>query len=239
VARRSCASLTSYHDCLPSGTGFDTLVRGCFEGSLCKNSQCVLSGCVPLVMLLVDRSGSMIPHWESLRASVKSVIADNPAAAFGLMAFPSDGACASPTFPSLPLNYQSQLEIDTWFDDNQPNGATPLAYSVRAAAIVAESIWGGYGGALVVLSDGADTCSGGGDPVDMLSTWTAALLAEHNVQSYVIGYNYMSDASQLDAIAQNGGSSLTQYLPAGNEAELKNAFKSVISDFKSCVAPAN
>ncbi|MEZ4266665.1 MAG: VWA domain-containing protein [Myxococcota bacterium] len=237
----SCASLTSYHDCLPSGTGYDSLVRGCFEGSLCKNSQCVLSGCVPLVMLLVDRSGSMTGKWSAVRSSVKGVVAENPAAAFGLMAFPTDGGCASPTFPSLPLNYQSQAELDSWFDLTPSTGATPLAYSVRAAAIVAESIWGASGGALVVLTDGDDTCLNTSDPADMLATWTAVLLAEHNVRTYVIGYSFDpdGDVSQLDAIAANGGTEFTSYLAAGNEGELKNAFKSVISDFKSCVTPAN
>lgn len=235
----SCASLTSYHDCLPSGTGFDSLVRGCFEGSLCKNSQCVLSGCVPLVMLLVDRSGSMQTQWGAVRASVKSLVADNPAAAIGLMAFPTDGACGSPTFPSLPLNYQSQPELDAWFDGTQPVGATPLAFSVRATAIVAESIWGASGGALVVLSDGQDTCPSQSEPADMLATWTAALLAEHNVRTYVIGYNFQDDPSELNAIAVNGGTDFTSYLPAGDETELKNAFKAVIADFKSCVTPAN
>lgn len=237
----SCASLTGYHDCLPSGTGYDSLVRGCYEGSLCKNSTCVDSGCVPLVMLLVDRSGSMSEDgkWAAVRSGVKSLVAENPAAAIGLMAFPTDGNCGAPTYPTLPMNYQSQTELDAWFDVTQPLGATPLAYSVRATALVAESIWGGSGGVLVVLSDGQDNCSGNSSAEDLLATWTAALLAEHNVRTYVIGYNFLNDPAQLNAIALNGGTDFTTYLPAGNEAELKNAFKSVIADFKSCVPPAN
>lgn len=235
-----CASLTSYHDCLPSGTGHDSLVRGCHEGTLCKNNQCVPLGCVPLVMLLVDRSGSMAEggKWAAVRAGVKSLVADNPAAAIGLMAFPTDGKCGAPTYPSLPLNYQSQAELDAWFDATQPLGATPLALSVRATALVAESIWGASGGALVVLSDGQDVCSEGTSEA-MLATWTAALLAEHNVRTYAIGYNFTEDPAELNAIAVNGGTDFTTYLPAGTEAELKNAFKAVIADFKSCVAPAN
>lgn len=240
----SCASLTSYHHCLPSGTGYDSLVQGCFDGSLCKDSQCVLASCVPLVMLLVDRSGSMVPHWPAVRASVKSVIAQNPQAAFGIMAFPADGGCGAPNYPSLPLNYQDEETIDAWFDATMPNGATPLAYSMRGTALVAESIWGASGGALVVLSDGEDTCVPGGGPtqddaVTLISSWARVLFEQHGVRSYAIGYKFEGDTSQLDAIAANGGTETTSYLAAGSEAELANAFKTVIADYKWCLPPKN
>tara|TARA_Y100001934_G_C11925169_1_gene573127 strand:- start:177 stop:503 length:327 start_codon:yes stop_codon:yes gene_type:complete len=99
------------------------------------------------------------------------------------------------------------------------------------------AIFKGEEGMVVVLSDGEDTCEKELSQEELpqaLADETQALSAA-GVKTYVIGYNYQGNAAQLDAIANVGNTGLESHIPAGNESELEDAFKGIISDIKLCL----
>ena len=67
---------------------------------------------------------------------------------------------------------------------------------------------------------------------------TGGLYVDSHVTSYSIGYSYGgSTPVELDTIAINGGSGLTQHIPAGSEEELNSALAGVIDRVKFCRPP--
>ena len=66
-----------------------------------------------------------------------------------------------------------------------------------------------------------------------LATYTRAL-REMNVKTYVIGYNYTDDPIELNAIAQNGGTSFNEYVYAGGESLLTGVFQEFLLEIKEC-----
>ena len=124
-------------------------------------------------MFLVDRSSSMNKSWTNVRNSIDSVIESNPSVRFGLTVFPSDADPADGFFGSLSgcvTGYDwpnsrckpRQPSSPIFFDQNGVKGATPLVSAMEHVAVNATDFWPeGQGGYLVVLSDGADTCTGG------------------------------------------------------------------------------
>ena len=42
------------------------------------------------------------------------------------------------------------------------------------------------------------------------------------------------ESEQLQAIAANGGTTYTDYIPAGTEEELASAFTTIVADWKLC-----
>ena len=57
---------------------------------------------------------------------------------------------------------------------------------------------------------------------------------EMNVKTYVIGYNYTDDPIELNAIAQNGGTSFNEYVYAGGESLLTGVFQEFLLEIKEC-----
>jgi len=185
-------------------------------------------------MLMVDRSGSMKTEWDEVSKGVHSLVADHPQAITGLLDFPHDGAgCTVSGTPDIPPGLHDAQEFDDWFQSNEPGYGTPLITALNAFKESAGKIYHGYGGALILLSDGADSCE---QPTnEALGAITETLLVELGIITYVIGYAYDGDLAPLDAIAAAGGSGFDVHIPAGNETELAEAFKGAISDFKLCV----
>ena len=79
------------------------------------------------------------------------------------------------------------------------DGAVALAAAMASMKVGAKAIFGGYGGSLVVLTDGQDTCHKGDGLLDELTATTQALLDADKVRTYVIGYTFFAAAAQLVA----------------------------------------
>ena len=244
---KKCASNNAYTVCRPDGTGYLPPVL-CGDDQLCNGAgTCVLASCIGTVLFLVDVSGSMATHWQEVRASVASLEGNNPFARFGLWAFPAKGTiCGTNPSPAVPISDTAMADILTWFDSYQPYGQTPLVDAYKAVVASAGSLFEGQGGAVVVLSDGADTCAypeivdsaaQSAKKIDELSQSATALFAQHDVSTYVIGYNYTGDPAQLNALAANGGTDASEFTEAGDEAELANALVNVLEDIKVCLGP--
>ncbi len=251
-----CASDQSVARC--RGDGLDVLPADpCAEGSYCVDGHCVLGSCLGHVMVLLDRSGSMDwpvddedplgpNRWAEVRDALVDLVATNPAARFGITAFPgSTGTCHATSQPEISLTtYNTAARFSRWFHDNAPYGSTPLLQAMQTMRDHAPDVFGPGGGTLLVVSDGEDTCAHP-DLLDQpnlrisniakaLEDATATLLAEHGVKTFVIGFNYEGEAAELDAIARAGGTGRTAHLPASDAHELSQALGAVVTDWKLC-----
>lgn len=207
----------------------------CAEGSFCSEGACVYGPCLGHVLLVLDRSASMIPHWPALHSSVLKLVSDRPTTRFGLMTFPSDTPCEVESSPEIPLStHQTEASFNDFFDAVKPVFTTPLLFAMETARTYRASLFKGQEGVVVVLSDGQETCEKGDpDLLEKLSDVTDDL-SQDGIRTYVIGYSFQGNTAQLDAIAAAGSTGLTTHLKAGNEVELDAALDGIISDMKLC-----
>lgn len=223
-----CDGIAAFHPCLPSRTGFALEAETCPEGAaVCLGAGCQDAACVPTILLLVDRSGSMTDKWDQVEESVLAVVAANPEAAFALLPFPALGGCEVVPTPDPPLGFHAPETLAAWFDAILPGGATPLAAALETVEENAAGIFGATHGSVIVLSDGEDTCYFG-DVAAVLAETAQALWKDHGVSTYVIGYAFSGDSAQLDALAQAGGTGAKAHTPAGNVPELIAALQEIL-----------
>jgi len=243
--RSECLSETTYRQCSDDGSFWSSTLT-CPQGQACLPTAagdvagtCLPYECSSRVLLLVDFSGSMSPHWDQVQGSVAQLVADNPDLRFGLKSFPDvdTWGCEVSAELEIPFSDDNAATFDAWFTDNPPSGATPLAGGVDAVRLNAATIFGELGGTLIVLSDGQDSCyydSAGPGIRFLLATATAGLYEQHKVRTFAIGYSFGGDPGELDVIANNGGTGLRTHIPAGSENELTEAFQGVIDKVKFC-----
>ena len=238
----SCADATHTHQCLPSGTGYGE-TTSCSEGFVCLNGSCMNEQCLAEVVFLVDTSQSMALDWDGVAASLASLISKSPTASFALVTFPStNGVCTLSLEPALDMAAGQSDKILGWFDKHAAFGQTPLLDAMKAMKSVLPTLFTTSSGALVVLSDGADTCAYASMPMEEreplivqgLGAATQLLFQDHGIRTYVIGYQYQGNPDQLNAIAANGSTGKSTYTEAGNEADLTSVLVAIGQDLKLC-----
>ncbi len=244
-----CVDAQNRRVCSPDGQSWSE-PRPCGEGRYCSDGSCEEVVCLPQVMFLIDGSSSMVREWDAVRASIAAVTAANPDVAFGLSMFPTAIGCSigdgdpglfggsAVTWPHVPISITGAADIEAWFASNDASGgATPLASSIEWFSENPAAVWGAVpeNGYLIVMSEGADTCrcDDGDDCAVELRNATSALLAA-GVRTYVIGYRFGDSPSSLNAIAENGGTSITEFIYAGSEETLTDAFETIVADVKLC-----
>jgi hypothetical protein len=256
--RSQCVGASSFRDCAPDGQSYGP-EQACAEGEFCEGGNCRPVSCRPNVMFAIDGSSSMASEFGAIRASIAGVAATNPDVAMGLSMFPTALGCSigdgtpglfSPAvdWPHVAIDVDGASQIDAWFDANDAaGGATPLISTIEWMSEHVEVIWGAVpeNGYLIVMTEGADTCrcdqpDGSISEADYrdclvegLGEATQALLAA-GIRTYVIGYQYGDAPEALNAIAENGGTALTEFIYAGNEETLIDAFEAVLTDAKLC-----
>jgi len=242
--KQECLTATSYNNmCMKDEWLVWSEEVHCQEDQICSQGVCIYEGCLPTVLLVIDRSSSMEFHWPSVRNSVTQLITDNPNIRFGLYGFPSDLQCGVPDGLGVPLTKGNPDVFTQWFDVMGISLSTPLYSAMAQVSTLAPELLGPPGGAIVLVADGEDTCSY--DVVDLsgqLTQFTTTLHTAHSIQTYVIGYSFGSPiapgevgSTQLDVIAKAGGTSFDTYLEAANASELNDAFVDVITDWKLCL----
>jgi len=247
---RKCLDGKTVQKCRYDGSGWDE-PEVCAGESLCANGFCVSPNCLPKVMFLVDRSTSMSPNWQSVRTSITKVVNQNQGIQFGLTVFPNEGGFFAgckmdPTSPHVPLQDNAGPAIDGWFEENKPAGSTPLYTAMNWVTDNVGVIWGSspQSSYLVLLSDGEDTCtcSQYDDEPEKRAECVAEKLepvvkglTQQGVKTFVIGYAYSGPDIELNVIAQNGGTDQDEWIYAGDEATLTEAFGQLISDIKFCM----
>jgi len=233
-----CTNAFNYETCLPSGTGYAPTDHQCPPNHLCIDGECTWEPCVPNVMLLVDASASMENKWENVQTSVHQMVAAHQSTLFGLTFFPTNAGCGTTSKPQVPVGLYDADDMSAWFDSHMALGGTPLIDAMVSMVEGADSNFGNYGGALIVLSDGEDICgtTAGNNEAFVLETAARELWEDHHVRTYVIGYDYTGNDDALDILASNGGTGLTSHIQANDIDGLASAFQLVLSDVEACAA---
>ena len=200
-------------------------------------------------------------NWTDATSAITTMLLDdrNNRVEFGLDIFPDNTAtvtksCDTNLYPDVPvgsyntytiIDMISHLEPTTGSDDdgNSIANQTPLIdsltrYTYNPGRIGEDDV----SGSLVVISDGADSasCSPGittADKPGLLAAATAAIVADYGIKVFAIGFGGVgtNGAAQLDAIATNGGTGLTEHYEADNQQELEALFGQISSLVSSCV----
>ena len=206
------------------------------------------------VMILLDNSGSMLDNVggntkeEQAVSAITLMVNDtiNEDKEFGLDIFPDgsggflNSGCGTNAAPPVPIADANAQNIINYLNNNyDPNGATPLLAGLKYYATQANSTSAGLhgdntSGYIVVVSDGSDTCYSGFNIVQQLRATTTELVNNLDIRSFAIGFGSGVSADELNAIAQNGGTSIATYLQADNETQLQDAFEQIAGDIASC-----
>lgn len=249
---RECTDTETYRECAADGSVW-LGANSCGPGLYCDDGRCLDRTCLPNVLFAVDGSSSMVSEWPTIQTSIDAVVSANPDVAFGLAMFPTGLGCSigdgtgglfgSPgvSWPDVPIQANASRALTRWFTDHDPGaGATPLISTIEWLSENVETIWGELpeNGYLIVMSEGADTCRcGDSDPpsciTNGLANATRDLLAA-GIKTYVVGYRFSDAPAMLNAIASNGGTDRTEFIPAGDEATLTSAFVAVVDELKGC-----
>jgi hypothetical protein len=89
---------------------------------------------------------------------------------------------------------------------------------------------------LVVISDGEDEGCFDGDAVGALASHTTSIRETHGIRSFAIGFGSASGGmpAQLNAIAANGGTEFTTFLPATDGPALAEALERIAASVVTC-----
>ncbi|MDB4985148.1 MAG: CglB [Myxococcaceae bacterium] len=216
---------------------------GCADGTL---------GC----LMLPDTAGrTSLTYWETVEhaLSVSLTAPINDDIDFGLQFFPSKNAatfsCEVAATPEIPPANGTEITIMSQMSEKLPFGLSPVVQVLEnVAAMPGRLADPTVQGAVVMLTDGGDNCSG--DPEDMvvarLGTAAAKLLAA-GVKTYVVRYgspdgNTAEQDAELTAIVNNGGTAMTDpadpskkpYINAEDDAALTAALELISNTLATC-----
>jgi hypothetical protein len=177
----------------------------------------------PDVMLLVDRSGSMLGEkWDALQQMRPFLPAVSDRANLGLSMFPSyGGLCNTVDLEFAPISSGpgAAEEVSDALATYVPTkGKTPLGSALRAVKESSGLQCTNRDNIVVLLSDGAESC--GGDPVEAAYELTHGPVP---VELYVIGFGTDAEATrhlQEVAAAAEDTSGPDNYYAAENVEDL-------------------
>jgi hypothetical protein len=193
----------------------------------------------PDVLILLDRSLSMSStvgtqsKWAHAKDAVNQMVSTYEGMIrFGLMLFPGPQAnvdICDPGVVEVDVADSTQTSIATALSASFPDGNTPIADTLDNALGHLNGIDPAKTKYVLLVTDGQETCSG--DPVSAVTP-----LASAQVKTYVVGFGDGVDPTQLDSMAQAGGTALAadpSYYQADSPAQLSQALQA-IGSFVSC-----
>jgi hypothetical protein len=236
--RRDAGIDAGVRDAGPMDAGF--VPKPCIVGTF------TLSAAEPVVMLVLDRSGSMdavfsggVTRWESLVNSLRATLPSvNQTMQVGGLAFPTNTSddCVVPDQSGVwPARGNVPLLLAT-LDSIRPSGSTPTADAIRVASQVLRGRrTGNAARAMVLATDGAPTCTP--DPLqDTLRGLRQA--SSDGIPTYVVGIAdqpFFRDALQQMAVAGSRPRPGAQgFYSAQSSAELQLAFTTIRDQVGRC-----
>lgn len=208
--------------------GFDAGTKPCIEGRF------VLAPATPVVVLVLDKSGSMnealpgaVSKWAALRTSLRATLpAVDQSMQLGLLLYPvsPQQACSSFVRPNPEPALGNVATILQTLDATTPAGGTPTADAIQAAMTsLQDRRTASTARAIVVATDGVPNCNFALDPRSCLCAQPLCLAAEcvdddrsvarvvaaadAGIPTYVIGIERPGDffTAVLDRMAVAGG----------------------------------
>jgi len=188
----------------------------------------------PNVLLLVDKSGSMDDSisggrkWDIEKNAIQTILNSfSNSIRFGLSLFPWTVECnVGQVLVNVGDNTASQI-MNT-LSQNGPNGATPLASSLKAMNNYSGIHDPNRRNFILLTTDGMDTCSGDptGEPVQAVRE-----LYNSGVGVFVVGFGSGVDANTLSNMATAGGyprAGNPKYYQCDNAQELNQALNDIL-----------
>ena len=190
-------------------------------------------------------------YWEVVQHAVAEVLVApvNNEVAFGMQFFPSKTAeelsCEVLGMPEITAAKGTQIEIMKQMLEKLPFGLSPVVEVLESVASAPGNLADpNVVGAVVLLSDGGDNCSGAMQPeiVSRLGS-SAKKLLDAGVRTFAIRYGSTDgesadQAEQLTAIVQNGGTAQmgaqVPYIDAKSPMELGDALSGISDQLASC-----
>ncbi|HKP61868.1 MAG TPA: hypothetical protein VJV78_34290 [Polyangiales bacterium] len=205
---------------------------------------------------LPGTAGRPLTFWETVQHSlgVALVAPVNDDVAFGLQFFPSKNAeslsCEVAKQPEIPPESGKQIAIMKSMLEKIPFGLSPVVGIIESVAAAPGKLADpGVVGAVVLLSDGGDNCSGDTQRQIVMRLGAAAKkLSDAGVKTFAIRYGSKEGetaeaAEQLTAIVTNGGTALTggktPYIDAKSQEELGQALAGISDKLASCAFPVD
>jgi hypothetical protein len=189
-------------------------------------------------------------YWETVQHAVESALVApiNDDVSFGMQFFPSKNAemlsCDVAAQPEIPSAPGQQITIMKQMLEKLPLGLSPVVGVLESIGAAPGKLADpGVIGAVVLLSDGGDNCSGAAQ-TEMVSRLGAAAKKLHDVgvETFAIRYGSAAgqtpeQAEQLNAIANNGGTASAgslAYIDAKSETELTSALAAISDRLATC-----
>ena len=243
--------------------GGRTSGNGSGSGNECTKFSVASQRTIPDMLVVLDRSSSMLPegndsHADRWSGSVDAVIdvaqRFDDRLSLGLMTFPAVGSggsqqCAAGSV-NVPIGPRTGDDIADVLGGMRPNGYTPTAATLEAvrdvigrATVVDAVVPPKY---VLLVTDGDPNCSstwwsGGGfgqpDAEARQQTIMAIrALTELGVRTYVVGYQTEGTgfAQQLDMMAAAGGTGERTHRSVESGDDLVSAFEEIASRAVSC-----
>ncbi|MFT3924195.1 MAG: hypothetical protein QM778_16795 [Myxococcales bacterium] len=196
-----------------------------------------------------------ITFWEQVEHSLgQALVAPiNDDIEFGLQFFPGKAAsslsCDVATSPEIQPAQGTEITMMSNMLEKLPLGRTPIVQALEnVAAAPGRLADPSVQGAIVILSDGGDNCTGvPEDQIEARLRSAAGKLLAAGVKTYLVRYGSTSGKSpeqeaQLKAIVQSGGTDMSDphdpnqpaYIDAKNDAELNAALAGIADKLANC-----
>lgn len=227
---------------LPDAGQPDAGIKPCIDGRF------TLTAAEPVVMLVLDRSGSMIDlfptgqisKWDALRNALNQTLpAVDNSMQLGVVFFPIDGAddCEVPAVTALqPGRGHASLILDT-IAITEPRGATPTSAALRVGFDMLQTRrTANTARGMVLATDGEPSCTTLGDvEIDL------RVALDAGVPTWVVGIEsaFRPELSAaLEAMALAGGRPQldggTSYFSARSSTGLVDAFAAIRDQVAAC-----
>lgn len=219
----------------------------------------------PHMLILFDRSDSMQQYgrWTPSVAAVKGITtALDKTIQFGLMAFPNTAGsgCSAATVADVNIGLNNGAAIAQKLDAMDPDGFTPTAPSLEAAATILGSVSqdpdavGVAEKYVLLVTDGAPNCHNNIPPINydpVAQSVTASVaaitdMANAGIKTYVIGYGTKANTTlngklrpALNQMAAAGGTGDTTHRAVEDEAGLVAEFQKIAGNAVTCTYALN
>lgn len=198
---------------------------------VCAGDAVVLAPEPPRILLALDRSCSMLDHWDDAIDALIAVLSMRPHdASWGLSVFPDrelDACMQGDLLMPIAEDAADRMGAFLWdaLDPMHPaHPGDPCTTNITGAIVQAAgdpAFADRVGGkAMLLLTDGWDNC-GGHDAAEGAEELLRRLHDEHGVSTYVISFRSQVSPTRLTALARAGGTARAQspayYLAEGED----------------------